>query len=453
MRINLAGYNVDSSLIEGARNSFLGKDRWTPESISAAYARISRSDKDVDILRSNALDDIETAKKSNTKIVHGMGHASIAEHSVFNFDLIDISRIALEYIQRHRLISFTEKSQRYVLFGNNFAIPSEITNIKYKNAIITHLAESFETYEKIYTKLLESGKNEQQAKEDARYVLPLCTKSQMGMTINARNLEMLIQRLYSYEIQELSEIANILFAKSANIAPSLIKYVDPTLYIKHARSETDKYIQNILGFEKRHNQVGHNLSPSVIIIDYPEYKIDKLVEAILFSLNYGDYYHCEYLTSTLSNLEKEGILFNSTKDLNVHDSLAREYELIDILFELNISASCYAQLKRHRMTTQICTPYSLEFIMPKSIYYTCKNLFIDHLNKTNELYKQLNMEYPTKICEYFLTNAHTRKVLLKVNLRELNHIKNLRTNKHAQWEIKEVVNIMCGLIDKEKDEE
>lgn len=43
-----------------------------------------------------------------------MGHSSIAEHAVFNLDILGVSRLAVETIERFRLCSYTEKSQRYV---------------------------------------------------------------------------------------------------------------------------------------------------------------------------------------------------------------------------------------------------------------------------------------------------------------------------------------------------
>ena len=51
MRVILAGFNVDIEALQEYKN---GKVILTPESISAAYARISRSPKSVDGLRKEA---------------------------------------------------------------------------------------------------------------------------------------------------------------------------------------------------------------------------------------------------------------------------------------------------------------------------------------------------------------------------------------------------------------
>ena len=98
----------------------------TPETLSAAYARISRSPLPIDQLRKKACQDVEKARKSNQKIIFAMGHHSVAEHAVFNFDIMGVSRLALEEIERFRLVSYTEKSQRYVTLDGDYVLPGEI---------------------------------------------------------------------------------------------------------------------------------------------------------------------------------------------------------------------------------------------------------------------------------------------------------------------------------------
>ena len=121
VQVTLAGYNIDSSLIRS-----LDKASATPEVISAAYARISRSAKSVSELRAEALADVAQARKSNQAIVFDLGHASVAEHAVFNFDVIGVSRLLTESLETLRFASFTEKSQRYVTFARDYVIPAEL---------------------------------------------------------------------------------------------------------------------------------------------------------------------------------------------------------------------------------------------------------------------------------------------------------------------------------------
>ena len=82
MKVNLAGFNIDAEILAEDINY----ESKTPETIAAAYARISRENKPVDELRKIARHDIEKSRQSNKTIVYDMGHNSIAEHAVFNLD-------------------------------------------------------------------------------------------------------------------------------------------------------------------------------------------------------------------------------------------------------------------------------------------------------------------------------------------------------------------------------
>ena len=205
MKVYLAGYNIDARITEELKTrASWDRDNVTPETLSASYARISRDPRDIDILRHEACEEVEKARKSNESIIFGMGHSSVAEHAVFNFDVIGISRLAVESIQQFRLVSFTEKSQRYITLDGDYFIPGELTGTPLEQEFRDVISFQNDTYFRILQKLrqhlfkkhdtLVSTKTGERtvegwAKEDARYVVSLATLSQFSMTINARNLE------------------------------------------------------------------------------------------------------------------------------------------------------------------------------------------------------------------------------------------------------------------------
>jgi thymidylate synthase ThyX len=63
--------------------------------------------------------------------------------------------------------------------------------------------------------------------------------------------------------------------------------------------------------------------------------------------------------------------------------------------------------------------------------------FIRAAREAEDLYARLKTENPAA-ADYALTNAHQRRVICKVNLRELCHISRLREDAHAQWDIREI---------------
>ncbi|MBN3039601.1 MAG: FAD-dependent thymidylate synthase, partial [Candidatus Omnitrophica bacterium] len=122
----------------------------------------------------------------------------------------------------------------------------------------------------------------------------------------------------------------------------------------------------------------------------------------------------------------------------------REFEDVDFTYNIVLSAACFGQLKRHRMSTITSQPYNPELgvTIPESIKeigFTKK--FMDVVEQTNIFYDKLFREKPL-IAPYILTNAHRRRVLFKVNAREVYHISRLRQDSHAQWDIRNISTLM-----------
>ncbi|MCD6378960.1 thymidylate synthase (FAD), partial [bacterium] len=70
MEVKIAGYNVDSTLIDDINGK---SESFTPEIISASYARISRDPRNIPELRKEAREAVKKARKSNEKIIFGLG--------------------------------------------------------------------------------------------------------------------------------------------------------------------------------------------------------------------------------------------------------------------------------------------------------------------------------------------------------------------------------------------
>jgi thymidylate synthase ThyX len=60
------------------------------------------------------------------------------------------------------------------------------------------------------------------------------------------------------------------------------------------------------------------------------------------------------------------------------------------------------------------------------------------MKRSGELYGQIASEKGPLVAGYVLTNAHKRRVIFKANLRELYHFVRLRSDVHAQEEIRSI---------------
>ena len=118
------------------------------------------------------------------------GHASPVEHVSFTFAIGGVSRALTHQLVRHRIASYSQQSQRYV-DGSDFdyIVPPEIA--KHPDAFARFeavMAEIGSAYRDIKAILEASGRIGAKANEDARFVLPQATSSNIIVTMNCRSL-------------------------------------------------------------------------------------------------------------------------------------------------------------------------------------------------------------------------------------------------------------------------
>jgi flavin-dependent thymidylate synthase len=453
LKIELAGYNVDTEILNRLKSD--QDDTLTPETFSAAYARISRSSDDITTLRKKARQDVEKARKSNKTIIFEMGHHSVAEHAVFNFDIIGISRLALEEIEKFRLASYTEKSQRYVTLRGDYVLPVEITDSEsirqFKNTINIQnqfYQKSFKIlsqdlqrkYPERNQKKSEKRLLENLAKEDARYILSLATEGQVGLTINARNIEHLLRRFSLSQSHEVREMGDRIFKLSKKIAPSIILFPEPSEYDCSLKQTLRDQLDTLPVSPSSYSD------PEII---YATPDGDDMILAAFLSLH-GSSGFRETLETVkrLSTRQKKSICRNLFHNMEFFDSPPREFEIPSITFQAFISASNFAQLKRHRIATLLSGDYDTRLgnTIPESI---CQNgleaEFREIIDTTNRVYQNLKEQYG-QAANYILTNSHRRMVIMKMNLRELYHFIRLRDDHHAQWDIKSLARTLMEQV-------
>jgi thymidylate synthase ThyX len=161
---------------------------------------------------------------------------------------------------------------------------------------------------------------------------------------------------------------------------------------------------------------------------------------LLFSSSSLSYAQCLEQAQLMTKKDKETLFKTAFQNLQPHDVALRELENIDLQFELVMSASCFAQLKRHRMATIIAQDYDpgLGVTIPPAISAIGEQKqFRKIMCKTQDAYEQIRKKAPLA-APYVLTNAHRKRVLMKVNARELYHLARMRSDVHAQWDIRKL---------------
>jgi flavin-dependent thymidylate synthase len=456
MKVALAGFNIEYELMQTlAKNHRVAL---TPEVISAAYARISRSAKPVEELRQGARQELEKARKSNMTIVFEMGHHSVAEHAVFNFDVSGVSRLAVEALEHHRLNSYMEKSQRYVALNDDFVVPDELKDTDVMDEFVGTVKLQNCYYHDLYTKLVthftakhpewkdDPNLAENAAKEDARYITGLAIQTQLGMTANARNLELMLRSLTASNLAEVRALSSQLYEQTVAVAPSLIVFPEPTDYEKSTYARVREYAQTFMtpAFNRRPRNFIALAASDVTLVDYTQNADNKLLAAILHTVSQASHAECLNRVERQTLARKKEIFKLACQDLQAYDAVLREFEHLCLTFELVISASGFAQLKRHRLMTITAQPYDPKngWTIPTSIAEIKEHKsFKEMLARTEEVFDRIAAVSPAA-AQYVLTNSHQRRVLVTVDARELYHISRLREDPTAQWDIRDIAGRM-----------
>lgn len=214
-----------------------------PEKTVAAAARLCYSPRGVPALLERMTD--EEIRRLIDMLVE-MGHQSTVEHVSFSFAIEGVSRSMTHQLVRHRIASYSQKSQRYVREGGfDYIIPESIAaSPKLKDLYIQNMEQQQLTYDTLVEELMETivarlaeegiplskskGMAEKQAIEDARYVLPNACETKILVTMNARSLlHFFSVRCCNRAQWEIRHVATEMLKHAKHAAPNLFRLAGP----------------------------------------------------------------------------------------------------------------------------------------------------------------------------------------------------------------------------------
>lgn len=203
MKVKLLRHTADSELLCGA-----------------AASTTIKSGRPSEILEKM---DAETAKRKIRQVT-GYGHASVIEHASFTFSVEDVSRAMTHQLVRHRIASYTQQSQRYVTYDTieKYVTPPSIgRNAEAKKVFDEALEKISEAYQKLLNMAIP--------KEDARFILPNAAKTNIIVTMNARELRHFFNLRCCARAQwEIREVATEMLKQAKKVAPALFENSGPS---------------------------------------------------------------------------------------------------------------------------------------------------------------------------------------------------------------------------------
>jgi thymidylate synthase ThyX len=457
----------------------------TPRQVDrgALMSRYSRSDK---TMRKIFLDEFVTnpnrGKEFYSKILSEYGDDSVAELGEAQIAVEWISNIAAKKIEDQRIgLSYLEKSSRYIPFDHKvsnmykYYRDDRIIKSKYADQYIESCDHAFDVYsksinlmqkfiseiepiddfvyydsisksEKPFHKLtdrqdIESGKKvynstiRSKTLDILRNLLPAATLTNLGITGNGRAFEYLLTRLYCSELNELKDLAHLMNSELNCVIPSFIKRVNE----KHGKSHqsfmintnkeisklTDKYLKNI---QPDFSPVG------VRLIDYTDSKDAevKIVSAILYENAHGQSLHdiIKLVESFPQERRNEIILAYTKFRENRRHRPGRAFEMVEYLFEMFTNFGMFRDLHRHRILTierQLLSTKHGYDIPNEIIDSGIDKDFKDCMYLSDNVYQNIAKTMPIE-AQYAVNFAYRYPYFIKINLRELYHMIELRTS-------------------------
>lgn len=362
-----------------------------------------------------------TDKEKNLKLVSKVvssGHKTVLEHHYFNLAFNNVSIFVEQYLIEFRLASFTIKSGRYVNFSNaGFNLPDEFSDSQ-KKLIKAHYLKMF----KFYDKFVQAGI----PVEDARFILPYDLKTNIYMSLNARELVHVICSMIYGRGKRYAEIYKLglqLKEQFDKRYPNLIEssekfYTDDlseVLNVKPKRVDGIKYVYQ-----------------NAELVSYPKDATKALDDFARFS----GYEKFDFKTAL--------------KD----DKQAKLLEHFNYTFKVeNFALIILKHLSRHRMQSLATAPLvkmvdADKFVIPETIKANeeLTKDFKNCIKENRDLYNQLLPELDPYLLVYLLPHASAIDLVTTMNARELLHLCNLRTCSRAQWVIRDLVTDMLAKL-------
>lgn len=190
-----------------------------PERMVAAAARLCYAAAEIDELWQLP---VEQQQRLLHKILQ-MGHDSVLEHALFNFGIAGISRACSHQLVRHRLASYSQQSQRYVVQQDDWpwvepASWEQVPELAQEARQLQGQAQD------LYQRMHAAGV----PAEDARLLLPQACATQLVVSMNARQLRHFFALRCCRRAQwEIRALAKEMLRRVLAVAPALFAGAGP----------------------------------------------------------------------------------------------------------------------------------------------------------------------------------------------------------------------------------
>jgi thymidylate synthase ThyX len=430
----------------------------SPITIAAAMARLSRR---ADDMRVTILDEFSSAdakkdQKLLQRVITAYGDDSVQQLVGQHVVVEGASNLLTKKLEWGRLASYLEQSTRYIFFDQKdehgkfkYVIPSSITGTT-KTKYVQIMDEIFEIYSEIVRELTDyvraqstvpkaeqdvawQGATRAQACDAIRAVLPVATKSTVGIFASGQALESLIMHLLSDELVESRETGEKLLHESRQVLSTFLERADKperggamVAYRANTRDEMKKLATDMLPTSHATE------TKSVDLVNYwPANELD-LVPDMLYDQSNMSVRELREAVNTWDYAEKEKVFKAYMGErLNRRHKPGRALEKAHYSWDIVCDYGIFRDLQRHRMVDDLAwqqlTPrYGYE--IPELVEEAgLTEQFQKCFDKSLELHSILIAAGLENEAQYSTLLGHKMRWKITYNARQAFHFHELRT--------------------------
>jgi thymidylate synthase ThyX len=421
------------------------------------------------------------AEQLYDRVFFEYGDDSVAQLGGVHLACEQASNLLTKVLERGRLMSYMEKSTRYVAYDSRlptgryryFRAP-EILDSPVGARYVGDIDRLFDAYRDLlpvmqswfgvrYPKTPDDSdfvwRQSVRAKafDALRGILPAAASSNLGIYASGQAYEALLIRMRAHPLPEARSYSDLMLTELRKVIPSWVKRVDVSdRGLAHSQylESNDRAMQDLAAalFEEagEATEPGPGGDPEVTLVDWDPDAETKIVAAMLYPYTHLPEHRIQERVASLSESERLDIVRNYTGDrTNRRHRPGRALERADYRFDVVSDYGAFRDLQRHRLLTvewQDLTP-SHGYTIPRAVTEAgAEKAYGAAMVRSAGLHAVMAERLGRTQAAYAVALAYRVRYVRQFNAREAMHLIELRTGPQGHPEYRKVCQQMHRLI-------
>jgi thymidylate synthase ThyX len=429
------------------------------------------------------------------------GHRSIADLAHIAFAIERLSILAATVVVDEPRWDGQERSTRYQDFQKSgYYVPDFGDDVQtralYRETIDQLFAEYRHFSDEMFRYLLDRTPKPEEMKQEAyertlrarafdisRYLLPLAANTSLGQIVSARTLENQVSRLLSnpyaevrrlgellkqaaqnpaynvshakarellehieYEARDVAERASEFMLRPVRVAPTLMKYAEPSVYEMGTRRELTAAAEELLA------GVAIEPAPVVDLLDEDPLEIE-LATTLLYQYSHHSYRQIRDLVSALTESQRGEIIDLGLRHRGRFDEVSRAFCAgQQFRFDILMDIGGFRDMHRHRRCVQIVQDYTTAHGYDEPVEIEAASLsrrYQAAMQQAHDTAAQVgacSAAEARQQSQYVIPLAFRKRTLFKMDFAEALYISELRTGAAGHFSYRNVAYAMYEAV-------